>query len=61
MPFLLDVDEAARRFARVIDAQKRYAIVPWQMAVVGRLLGGLPDPVYDFLASKAGRKPRKVA
>jgi short-subunit dehydrogenase len=60
MPFLLDADEAARRFARVIDAQKRYAIVPWQMAIVGRLMSLLPDAVYDRLAAKAGRKPRRI-
>lgn len=61
MPFLLPADEAARRFARIIDAQKRYAIVPWQMAIVGRLMGLLPDAIYDRLAAKAGRKPRKAA
>lgn len=61
MPFLLDADEAARRFARVIDAQKSYAIVPWQMAIVGRLMELLPNSLYDRLAAKAGRKPRKIA
>jgi short-subunit dehydrogenase len=61
MPFLLDADDAARRFARAIDAQKSYAIVPWQMAIVGRLMGLLPNAVYDRLAAKAGRKPRKAA
>jgi short-subunit dehydrogenase len=60
MPFLLSADEAARRFARVIAARQRYAIIPWQMAIVGRILQALPDAVYDRLASKAGRKPRKV-
>jgi short-subunit dehydrogenase len=61
MPFLLDADEAARRFSRVIDARKSYAIIPWQMAIVGRLLGVLPNAIYDRLAAKAGRKPRKAA
>lgn len=58
MPFLLSVDEAARRIARQIDRGTRYAVVPWQMAVVARLLRLLPDAVYDRLAAKAGRKPR---
>lgn len=61
MPFILDAGEAARRFARAIDAQKSYAIIPWQMAIVGRLMGLLPDALYDRLAAKAGRKPRKAA
>jgi short-subunit dehydrogenase len=61
MPFLLEADEAARRFIHVIDARKSYAIVPWQMAIVGRLMRLLPDGVYDRLSAKAGRKPRKIA
>jgi short-subunit dehydrogenase len=61
MPFLLEADDAARRFARVIDAQKSYAIVPWQMAIIGRLMGLLPNAIFDRLAAKAGRKPRKIA
>ena len=59
MPFLLSSEEAARRFARVIAARRRYAIVPWQMAIVGRILQALPDALYDRLAARAGRKPRK--
>ena len=58
MPFLLSADEAARRIARHIDRGTRYAVVPWQMAVVARLMRLLPDAVYDRLAAKAGRKPR---
>jgi short-subunit dehydrogenase len=59
MPFLLDADEAARRFARAIDAGRRVAVIPWQMAIVGRILRVLPDAVYDRLFSRAGRKPRR--
>jgi len=58
MPFILPVDEAARRIARVIDAGRSYAVVPWQMAIVGKLLRLLPNPVFDALFSRAGRKPR---
>lgn len=59
MPFIITADDAARRFARVIAAGKRVAIVPWQMAIVGRLLHVLPAWIYDALAVKAGRKPRR--
>ncbi len=59
MPFILEADDAASRFARVIDAGRRYAIVPWQMAIVGRILGVLPVAWYDALAARAGRKPRR--
>ena len=60
MPFIIGADDAARRFARAIDAGTSYAVIPWQMAIVGRLLGLLPDWLYDRAASKAGRKPRKA-
>jgi len=59
MPFLLEVDDAARRIAHAIDAGKSYAIIPWQMAIVGRILGVLPNAIYDRLMARAGRKPRK--
>jgi short-subunit dehydrogenase len=59
MPFILQADDAARRFARAIAAGKSYAVIPWQMAVAGRVLGILPNWLYDRLASRAGRKPRK--
>jgi hypothetical protein len=59
MPFIIGADDAARRFARVIEARRSFAVVPWQMAIIGRILGVLPDAVYDRLAVKAGRKPRR--
>lgn len=58
MPFLLDADEAARRIARHIDAGHARAVVPWQMAIVARLLAMLPPWLYDRLFAHAGRKPR---
>lgn len=60
MPFLLPVDEAARRFAVVIERGKAYTIVPWQMGLVAGLLKWLPRPIYDHFAAQAGRKPRKL-
>jgi short-subunit dehydrogenase len=60
MPFLLSADEAARRIARVIAARRRFAVIPWQMAIVGRLLRALPAPLYDRLAARAPRKSRDV-
>lgn len=59
MPFILQPDDAARRFARAIASGTSYAVIPWQMAIAGRLLGMLPNWLYDRLASRSGRKPRK--
>ncbi len=58
MPFILPADVAARRIARVIDAGRSYAVVPWQMALVARAMRLLPNAVFDRLFRRAGRKPR---
>ena len=60
MPFLMSSDEAARRFARAIEAKRRIAVIPWQMAVVGSLLRALPAWAYDKLMARAPRKPRDL-
>ena len=59
MPFILPADEAARRFVRVIDSGRSFATVPWQMALVGALWRALPVGLYDAIASRGGRKPRR--
>ena len=58
MPFLLPADAAARRFARAIDAGTSYAVIPWQMAIVAKLLRLLPNAVFDAFFARATRKPR---
>jgi hypothetical protein len=58
MPFILPADSAARRIARVIKARKSFAVVPWQMGLVGSLLKLLPNWLYDWIFSKAKHKPR---
>jgi short-subunit dehydrogenase len=58
MPFLLAADEAARRFARAIEARRRFAVIPWQMRLVSVLLRLTPPWLYDRLAARAPRKRR---
>jgi len=58
MPFLLPADGAARRFARAIARGKSYAVIPWQMGAVAKLLRLLPNGLFDALFARAGRKPR---
>jgi NAD(P)-dependent dehydrogenase (short-subunit alcohol dehydrogenase family) len=58
MPFIIEADDAARRFARVIAQGRSFAVIPWQMGLVGRLLKSLPNWLYDWAFSKAPRKPR---
>jgi short-subunit dehydrogenase len=60
MPFLISADDAAVRFARAIEARRRLAVIPWQMAAVSALLRALPGALYDRLAARAPRKPRDL-
>jgi len=60
MPFILTADEFARRFARTIDAGRDYAVIPWQMAIVARLLTALPNALFDAAFSRGKRKPRRA-
>jgi short-subunit dehydrogenase len=60
MPFLLAPDKAARLIARAIERRRRFYVLPWQMAWIGRLLKVIPRPLYDFAFARAGRKPRRI-
>jgi short-subunit dehydrogenase len=59
MPFLLEADDAVVRMARLIAARRAFAVVPWQMAIVARLMRLLPAGVFDRLAAGSPRKPRR--
>lgn len=61
MPFIMDADTAASKILRLLEAGRSYAVIPWQMAVVARLIHVLPRWLYDPLAARAGRKPRRSA
>ncbi len=58
MPFLMPAEEAAWRFARAIERGSSYVVIPWQMGVVAKLLRLLPNPLFDAVFARAGRKPR---
>lgn len=58
MPFLMPVDRFAARALRAIDSGARFAVIPWQMGWVARLLRVMPNALFDAAFAKAGRKPR---
>lgn len=58
MPFLLPVDRAAERMVRAIARRAKFYVLPWQMAIVGRLLRSLPRSLYDRAFARAPHKPR---
>jgi len=58
MPFIMSAEEGAGKIVRIIERGQTYAVIPWQMAIVARLMHVMPRWLYDRLASGAGRKPR---
>lgn len=56
MPFILDADIAAERMAKVIEQKRRFAVVPWQMGVIARIMRLLPAWLWDWALRNAPRK-----
>lgn len=61
VPFMLTVEQAAKKMLLATDARRRLVVMPWQMALAGKIMGFLPNRLYDTLAAKSGRKLRKNA
>jgi len=59
-PFLLSADAAARKIAALIERGQTFAVIPWQMAIIARVLRALPNWLYDPLFGNAPRKPRRA-
>jgi hypothetical protein len=59
MPFLMPADRFADRAFAAIAAKSSYRVIPWQMALVAKVLRLLPNPWFDRLFSGRGRKPRR--
>lgn len=58
MPFLMDADVAATKFADAIERKRRFVVIPWQMGWVARLMRLIPPVLWDFLAKNAPYKKR---
>ena len=61
MPFLMAPEKFAAAAVGVIAAGRSYAVIPWQMGIVAKILRLLPNAVYDLAFGKAPHKPRKAA
>ena len=59
MPFLMSAERFADRAYAAIAAGERLRFIPWQMAIVARLLRALPNPLYDRLLAGRPRKKRQ--
>jgi short-subunit dehydrogenase len=58
MPFLMRPEIAARKIAAAIDRKRRFYVLPWQMAWVGRVMRIVPRPLFDRALANAKVKPR---
>jgi short-subunit dehydrogenase len=61
MPFLMSADQAAGKIAALIARGREFAVIPWQMAVIARLMRLVPNWLYDRLAANRKHKPRRGA
>jgi len=59
MPFLMSAESAAAKITDLIARGKVFSVIPWQMAIVARLMHVLPDWLYDRLAARSPRKARR--
>jgi short-subunit dehydrogenase len=58
MPFLMDADLFAEKAIKAIANGRRYTVIPWQMAIVARLLRLIPPMLWDAIMKKAPHKAR---
>ncbi len=59
MPFLMAPDDFAQRAVRAIEAGAAHRVIPWQMAIVARILRVLPPSWLDRLLAGRPRKQRQ--
>jgi short-subunit dehydrogenase len=60
MPFLIPAETFAERAFEAIEAGRSYAVIPWQMAIVARLMRALPNALFDRLLATRPRKQRRT-
>lgn len=58
MPFLMPADRFAGSALRAIEAGDSYRVIPWQMAVIAKLLRLLPNRLFDAMFAGRPRKRR---
>jgi NAD(P)-dependent dehydrogenase (short-subunit alcohol dehydrogenase family) len=60
MPFLMAPEKFAAAAAQN-RAGRSYAVIPWQMGIVAKLLRMLPNPVYDWPSATRRTNPASTA
>jgi hypothetical protein len=59
MPFLMRPDAFADRAFAAIIAGASYRVIPWQMAIVARLMRAMPNALFDRVLAGRPRKRRQ--
>jgi short-subunit dehydrogenase len=52
LPFLLEVDDAARKMIRAIEKRKKSYAFPWQLATIVRAGMVMPNFLYDWISRR---------
>ncbi len=58
MPFLMNVDIFAKKFANAVESKRRFVVIPWQMGILARFMRFVPPFLWDFAMKKAPHKKR---
>ncbi|MDR2219661.1 MAG: SDR family oxidoreductase [Methylobacillus sp.] len=58
MPFMISAEAAANKMAKFIARKRRYVVMPWQMAIVARVMRILPAWLWDMISKNAPHKLR---
>ncbi len=56
MPFLMDADVAAEKFAKAITHKRRFVVIPWQIGMLMRLMRFVPPFLWDWVMKNAPKK-----
>jgi len=58
MPFLMELDDAVEAITKGIAKRSAVVAFPAALAAVMRSASALPDPLFDLIASKAGKRAK---
>lgn len=58
MPFLMDVDVFAQKFANAVENKRRFCVIPWQMGMLARFMRFIPPFLWDWAMKNAPHKKR---
>ena len=58
MPFLIDADVFASKFADAVENKARFKVIPWQMGVIAKIMRLIPPRLWDYLMKNTPHKKR---